>query len=136
MHIPEELSRENSIKGEPRPRSYSLSRPQKARPLSGIPELSNPGFLFLQLQHNPINQLPILVPEDDFCNRAISILDRTPSIDLHKIGIVYISNHQSTEIEILTNQIGSPNYEKFLLNIGSKFPLLNTMDIYTGGALN
>ncbi|KAJ3321683.1 Tuberous sclerosis 2-like protein [Boothiomyces sp. JEL0866] len=97
----------------------------------------DPAFLILQFQpypsieNNP--ELPILLPNDEATQRAISVLDRTPSIDLHKIGVVFVDSNQNSEIDILANQRGSEYYLQFLSNLGRVFPLANNRDIYTGG---
>lgn len=58
------------------------------------------------------------VPTNDVVKRAINVLDRTPHMDLHKIGVLYVGYGQLTEHEILGNQGGSARYQEFLSHLG------------------
>ncbi|KAL2916928.1 Tuberous sclerosis 2-like protein [Polyrhizophydium stewartii] len=73
------------------------------------------------------------LPDTDSVARAVSVLDRTPVIDLHKIGIVYVGPGQSTEQQILSNTSGSRTYTGFLHSLGRLFRLPGCRDVYTGG---
>ena len=90
-----------------------------------------PNYFLLQLVES--NTDPILIPDDVNTNRAISVLDRIPSVEFHKIGIIYIGKNQITENEVLNNKIGSIDYQKFLSNIGDLIKLQGCKSIYTGG---
>ncbi|QSS63235.1 tuberin [Histoplasma capsulatum] len=68
----------------------------------------------------PTSMQPIPLPEDDFTRRAISSFDRNDIVDGHKIGVIYISDGQTKEVEILANVGGSPDYDYFLSNLGTK----------------
>ncbi|EGC49782.1 tuberin [Histoplasma capsulatum var. duboisii H88] len=68
----------------------------------------------------PTSMQPIPLPEDDFTRRAISSFDRNDIVDGHKIGVIYISDGQTKETEILANVGGSPDYDYFLSNLGTK----------------
>jgi Rap/ran-GAP len=100
----------------------------------------DPTFLLLQFQPYPAfstaQESPVPLANDDATKRALSVLDRTPSIDLHKIGVVYAGQGQTTEAEILSNTFGSEFYSKFLHGLGVFVPLANNKDIYTGGLDN
>lgn len=100
----------------------------------------DPTFLLLQFQPYPVSgttqESPVPLANDDSTKRALSVLDRTPSIDLHKIGVVYAGPGQATEAEILSNTFGSEFYSKFLHGLGGFVPLANNRDIYTGGLDN
>ncbi|OQS00529.1 hypothetical protein THRCLA_05928 [Thraustotheca clavata] len=50
--------------------------------------------------------------------RSLKHLDKTPSRETMKIGVVYVGPEQSTQQEILGNSEGSVEYEQFLLEIG------------------
>ncbi|KAJ3273845.1 Tuberous sclerosis 2-like protein [Terramyces sp. JEL0728] len=97
----------------------------------------DPAYLILQFQPYPLlenhSEPPLLLPNDEATQRAISVLDRTPSIDLHKIGVVFVDHGQTNEVPILANQRGSKNYLQFLSYLGRVFPLASSRDIYTGG---
>ncbi|KAJ3159400.1 Tuberous sclerosis 2-like protein [Geranomyces michiganensis] len=96
----------------------------------------DPGFIFAQLITYPnldFNEPSILLPEDDGISRGISVLDRTPVVDLQKIGVVYVGPNQTTESEILSNTHGSRMYGYFLQSLGRLVRLKGCRDIYTGG---
>ena len=97
----------------------------------------DPAFLFLQMQPYPIWQENVFTPcpmgTNEVLTRGIAILDRTPSIDIHKIGILYVAPGQKLEKDILGNTFGSSHYERFLCDIGQLFPLNPDLNIYTGG---
>lgn len=97
----------------------------------------DPTFLILQFQPYPIvnriQEVPRLLPDDESSTRALSVLDRTPSIDLHKIGVVFVAFGQTKESEILSNVNGSEFYAAFLKLLGNLVVLADNRDIYTGG---
>ncbi|ORY04707.1 hypothetical protein K493DRAFT_296831 [Basidiobolus meristosporus CBS 931.73] len=96
----------------------------------------DPAFMFMQMLPYPElkqKDLPLLLPDDDATGRALGVLDRTPVVDFHKVGIVYVGKGQTNEVEILNNTCGSPSYLRFLASIGTVFRLNNCKEIYTGG---
>ncbi len=60
---------------------------------------------------------------DEAVTRAIQSLDRTPAVDSHKAGVIYIGEGQHSEAEILLNVQGSPDYITFISNLGTLRPL-------------
>ncbi|KAI7831510.1 hypothetical protein BC939DRAFT_525071 [Gamsiella multidivaricata] len=95
----------------------------------------DPSFLFMQLTSYPdvmARETPILLADDDATNRALGVLDRTPVVDFHKIGVLYVGKGQTKESEILGNTHGSSEYTKFLAGLGSLVRLKNAK-IYAGG---
>jgi hypothetical protein len=66
-----------------------------------------------------IPEYPILLPDDDATRRAVSSIDRTPPVDGHKIGVIYIGEGQTTEAEIFANTNGSLDYTKFISGLGT-----------------
>lgn len=66
-------------------------------------------------------------------NQILRVLDKTPVIDTHKVGILYVAPGQAEEREILENVRGSPAYGLFLENIGRLIKLRGQQDVYTGG---
>nr|POF17755.1 tuberous sclerosis 2 protein like [Quercus suber] len=61
----------------------------------------------------------VVLPDDDGARRAIAALDRTPALDSHKAGLIYIGEGQTTETEIFRNESGSPDYRDLLSDIGT-----------------
>lgn len=59
------------------------------------------------------------LPNDETVTRAIQSFDRTSALDSHKAGVIYIGEGQTTEDEILQNQMGSPEYVEFAMSLGS-----------------
>ncbi|KAI8049737.1 hypothetical protein BDF22DRAFT_745998 [Syncephalis plumigaleata] len=96
----------------------------------------DPAYLFIQLSSYPdlnATHMPVPLPEDDATQRAINILDRTPVVDFHKVGVVYVAPGQCTEAAILGNRVGSSRYARFLNGLGELIRLKNCKDVYTGG---
>lgn len=62
---------------------------------------------------------PIPLPDDDMTRRAVWALDRNPTVDGHKVGVVYIGDHQTQEVEILSNITGSEEYYTFLAGLAT-----------------
>ncbi|CCG21834.1 Tsc2 GTPase-activating protein [Candida orthopsilosis Co 90-125] len=95
------------------------------------PEVIDPNYYLLQLFDSKLKPIPVL--EDTIISRGLAVLDRIPSVEFHKIGIVYVGEGQSTENEVFLNKVGSLNYLKFLDKIGDLVKLKKNKDIYTGG---
>jgi hypothetical protein len=62
---------------------------------------------------------PIPLPEDDFMERAIKSFNRSFTVDGHKVGVIYIGENQTNEVEILSNIQGSIDYTEFLSGLGT-----------------
>lgn len=104
----------------------------------------NPSFVFLQLYHSGVLRapdIPMLVPdgkdgkEDEFA-RAVRNLDRIPSYETHKVGVVYVGPGQANdEGAILSNVYGSERYANFLQHLGDLVRLrdCNPEHVFTGG---
>ncbi|KAE8447394.1 hypothetical protein EG329_010808 [Mollisiaceae sp. DMI_Dod_QoI] len=82
-----------------------------------------PSHLLLQLTAS-IPQVgeamrPIPLPNDDFMERAIKNFNRSFTVDGHKVGVIYIGENQTNEVEILANIQGSSDYTEFLSGLGT-----------------
>lgn len=82
-----------------------------------------PSHLLLQLTAS-IPQVgdamrPIPLPDDDFMDRAIKNFNRSFTVDGHKVGVIYIGENQTDEVEILANIQGSSDYTAFLSGLGT-----------------
>ncbi|RHY40561.1 hypothetical protein DYB34_005665 [Aphanomyces astaci] len=64
--------------------------------------------------------------------RSLKHLDKAPSRETMKIGVVYVGPNQSTQTEILGNDRGSPAYERFLRQMGWEVDL-STHRGFVGG---
>ncbi|KAI9646691.1 Tuberous sclerosis 2-like protein [Ciborinia camelliae] len=62
---------------------------------------------------------PIALPDDDMTRRAVWALDRNPTVDGHKVGVIYIGDKQTQEVEILSNITGSGEYYTFLAGLAT-----------------
>ncbi|GAM86132.1 hypothetical protein ANO11243_041430 [Dothideomycetidae sp. 11243] len=84
--------------------------------------------------------LPTPYEITDASRRSISMFDRTSPIDFFKAGVLYVGEDQSTERAILTNLMGSPDYNLMLASLGTRLPLLdrnhNTCGLDTSTALS
>lgn len=78
------------------------------------------------------DQRPILLPDDEKVQRHINVFDRTPTVDFHKIGVIYVGAGQTEEREILSNTMGSPDFTDFVDGLGELVRLKGT-DLNTGG---
>ncbi|EEQ91563.1 GTPase activating protein [Blastomyces dermatitidis ER-3] len=116
------------------PGSHSLSDDRSSR------TAIFPGHVLLQMTTTampmPTSMQPIPLPDDDFTRRAISSFDRNDIVDGHKIGVIYIGEGQTNEVEILANVAGSPDYDYFLSSLGTKVSLkdakFNTQGLHSG----
>jgi tuberous sclerosis protein 2 len=68
-------------------------------------------------------------------DRALTVLDRTPCLNTHKIGLIYVGKKQKTQKEILGNKDGSPKFVKLLSSLGLFVQLskCRSNGWYTGG---
>ncbi|POS86382.1 hypothetical protein EPUL_002681 [Erysiphe pulchra] len=82
-----------------------------------------PSHLLLQLCASiPISgesMRPIPLLDCKSIDRAVSNLNRTFTVDGHKVGVIYIGENQTKEAEILSNIQGSSDYTKFLFGLGT-----------------
>ncbi|KAI1006739.1 hypothetical protein K3495_g1475 [Podosphaera aphanis] len=82
-----------------------------------------PSHLLLQLSASvPIpgeTMRPIPLPDCKAVERAIDNFNRTFTVDGHKVGVIYIGENQTNEVEILSNIHGSSDYTKFLSGLGT-----------------
>jgi len=63
--------------------------------------------------------MPTSLPEDDMTRRALAAFDRSPTVDGHKVGVIYIGEGQTDEREILFNVMGSADYTAFIGDLGT-----------------
>lgn len=91
-------------------------------------DVTTPSHILLQLLA-PIPQScdpatrPIPLPADDAVDRSIRLFDLNSTVDGHKVGVIYIGDGQTNEVEILANTVGSPEYVKLLRGLGTLTPL-------------
>ncbi|CAG9999789.1 unnamed protein product [Clonostachys byssicola] len=82
-----------------------------------------PSHLLIQLMSSAPQSCdstrPIPLPEDDTIERAIRMFDLNPTTDGHKVGVIYIGEGQTQELDILANVSGSSDYVEFLNNLGT-----------------
>lgn len=97
----------------------------------------DPGFLALQLSAypdiSPSNKPPLLLPNEAWVQRMVRAVDLTPTVDFHRIGVLYVGAGQRNEKEILANRNGSNRYAQFLRGLGDLITLRGQTAVYTGG---
>lgn len=97
----------------------------------------DPSYLPLQLSTYPDIRNRVhrskIVKDKKALIQTIRVLDRTPVIDTHKIGVLYVAPGQTDEVEILRNTHGSPAYTRFLDGLGRLIQINGQEDVYTGG---
>ncbi|OMJ25492.1 Tuberous sclerosis 2 protein-like protein [Smittium culicis] len=75
---------------------------------------------------------PTFIPNNPRTQRALSVMRISPTIDTHKIGVIYAGPKQTGENEILSNTHGSSAYWAFLRGLG-KVVRLSQVTGYSGG---
>ncbi|KAE9979085.1 hypothetical protein Vi05172_g2545 [Venturia inaequalis] len=69
--------------------------------------------------HDPRAPYPIPLPaNDEAVARAIRTFDRNPTVDGHRVGVIYMAEGQNDEVEILQNTYGSADYTSFIEKLG------------------
>lgn len=93
----------------------------------------DPKYLMMQLFDLTVENRPQLLSDGPSLKLALSVLDRTPEFETHKIGLLYVRDEkQSSESAILGNSGGSLRYLRFLRRLGT-FTKLEGLPGYTGG---
>ncbi|XP_028417409.1 tuberin-like [Dendronephthya gigantea] len=112
---------------------------KNAEDVSTTYDAMSPNFIFLQFYQSSWfgdENVPLPLPEEEFCYRAVKNLDRIPPFDTHKIGVIYVGRDQENdEVSILRNQYGSSRYMAFLSGLGELVRLRDFLlcEVYTGG---
>ncbi|KAJ9622462.1 Tuberous sclerosis 2-like protein [Taxawa tesnikishii (nom. ined.)] len=68
---------------------------------------------------------PVVLPLNDRTRRGLEIFDRTSPVDFFFAGVLYVSDKQKTEQDVLSNFSGSPFYDYFVNDLGERLNLLN-----------
>ena len=97
----------------------------------------DPSYFPLQLSTYPdirhrVHRAKIIKDKKSLTS-TIRALDRTPVIDTHKVGVLYVAPGQTDEVDILRNTHGSPAYTRFLEGLGRLIQIEGQQDVYTGG---
>jgi hypothetical protein len=98
-----------------------------------------PAHILLQMVSSAtptsLSNQPIPLPNDDFVKRALAAFDRNPTVDGYKMGVIYVGEGQDDEVSILSNTMGSPDFNDFLAGLGTRVPLEGAM-FNTQGLVN
>jgi hypothetical protein len=62
---------------------------------------------------------PITLPDDERVAINLKSFDYNSTVDGHKIGVIYIDEHQVSESQIFANMHGTADYERFLTELGT-----------------
>jgi hypothetical protein len=90
-----------------------------------------PSYMITQM--HTMDQPPIMLSDDEATLRSVRLLDRMPVVNFHTVGITYVGWGQKTEEEILSNETGSREYQRFLEGLGTTVRLKGNTEIYHGG---
>ncbi|XP_047125986.1 tuberin isoform X2 [Hydra vulgaris] len=100
----------------------------------------SPYFIFLQLFYSTLScfsdKIPLLLDHSEVIDRAVHILDRIPTFNTHKFGVLFVDRGQEkSEVEILSNEFGSTRYTDFISGLGELVQLHECISngIFTGG---
>ena len=100
-------------------------RPETADSIGQVAML--PAHILLQMLTSAaptsLSYQPIPLPNDDFVKRALAALDKHPTVDGYKMGVIYVSEGQDDEVPILSNNMGSPDFNDFLAGLGTQVSL-------------
>jgi hypothetical protein len=66
---------------------------------------------------------PLLLPKEDYVQRALEGFDRVPTVTSHKIGVLYIGPGQSEEAHYLPNTTASRDFGRLLRGLGYQVSL-------------
>ncbi|KAE9231685.1 hypothetical protein PF002_g12612 [Phytophthora fragariae] len=101
--------------------------------VSSSEDMYDPIYLMMQLFDLTVENRPQLLSDGPPLNLALTVLDRTPEYETHKIGLLYVRDEkQTSESAILGNAGGSLRYLRFLRGLGS-FTKLEGLSGYTAG---
>lgn len=78
------------------------------------------GKIFIPNLPSPLASTDIVIlPKEDAADRGVASIDRMPSLDSHKAGVIYFGEDQHFAEDILHNVSGSPDYREFLEGLGT-----------------
>ncbi|KAJ3440176.1 tuberin [Anaeramoeba flamelloides] len=97
-------------------------------------------ILFSQLGLFSMTNKEDLIPikRNDRFSRALKELDKRPSREMQKIGVIYVAPGQTHQNDILSNEFGSPLYEEFVNGLGWEIDISKHvgynggLDVYSG----
>lgn len=111
----------------------AATKERKHPPASLSEDRCDPTELMMQLFDLTTENRPKLLSDGPSLKLALSVLDRTPAYETHKIGLLYVRDTtQSSEAAILGNGGGSLRYLRFLRGLGT-FTKLQHFSGYSGG---
>lgn len=80
-----------------------------------------------------LNDSPLLLPQEDYVQRALEGFDRIPTVTSHKIGVLFIDQGQTAESEYLANTSGSTDFNRLLGGLGYKVSLVPPLQFKSQG---
>ena len=90
----------------------------------------DPRFPHIQLidQVMPLLSKNIALPEVQAVRTSLNIFDRVATLDSYKAGVLFVGPGQSAEAEFYLNESGTPDYHRFLAQLGNEVSLKPTSD--------
>lgn len=71
--------------------------------------------------------------QEEYVSRAIRLIDKTPTVDSHKIGVILLRTGQTKESEYLANTTGTNSFDDFLDSMGTRVSLKGPCDFINWG---
>lgn len=98
------------------------------RAFRDLPDRARPSHTFLNMVGTAIPIEPSEQPlklnsNEPYVGRALSMLDRLPTVDSHAIGVTLLREGQQKESDYLANIKSTPDFDDFLNVIGTKVSL-------------
>jgi hypothetical protein len=77
------------------------------------------GSIMVPSTKSPLGAAGLIeLPDADAVQSAIRMFDRTPGLDSHKAGVIYVGEGQVTETAAFANSSGAPDYREFVEHLG------------------
>ena len=79
-------------------------------------------------QGMPLLSKNIALPESQAVQTSLNIFDRVATLDSYKAGVLFVGPGQSSEAQFYPNDSGTPDYHRFLAQLGAEVSLKPTPD--------
>ncbi len=129
-------STESSVKSPPNGPAEEVDSNQIMENLrKAPPNVTDPSFIMSYLQSFGSKDDVKILTAGEALNRALTVLDRTPCAETHKIGVIYVPKGKRLEADILSASAGSAEFLSIMVKLGHfvKLSDCEAEGVYTGG---